>query len=195
MIAQRHGFCYPSKADQAVRWRVSFSKAGMTKSDFSSSSPIAEDAPFQEQTWRAQRIGWLIFALIICAAALGLFGQGPLSFTSVEQGRVRLEYDRFIRFESPTSLKIYVAPAGSGTTVAVWIAHDYLAQMDLIDVSPTPREVRAATNRQEYIFVLQDPSVAAWITFRMAAARPGLLSGQLGLANQDAVQFSQLVYP
>ena len=67
---------------------------------------LAEDMEFQRKNWRAERIGWAVLAFILLAAALGLFGQGPLGGTVVAAGddSLSLTYERFWRLSSPTRL-------------------------------------------------------------------------------------------
>lgn len=156
---------------------------------------LAENMPFQERVWRIQRIGWVVFALLTVAALLGLFGQGPLSSVTAERGRLRVDYERFARFESPTSFDLRVAPIASGTMVELWLSQDYLQWIEILSVSPQPSEVRADNNGLVYVFTLQEAGVAARISFHMTPLRPGILAGQVGLNNEEAVQFSQFVYP
>jgi hypothetical protein len=156
---------------------------------------IDEDLPFQERMWRAQRVGWALFAIIIVAATLGLFGPGPLSSATAEQGPLRVEYNRFERFEAPATLDVHVAPGFTGETVAVWLPHDYLQHVEVASISPEPLEVRDGDNRLTYYFSLQEPGAPAWITFHLTPMRPGLLAAQVGLDEGPAVQFTQFVYP
>ena len=46
---------------------------------------ISPDLNFQRRSWAMQRFAWVVLALFILAALLGLFGPGPLSQTRAEQ--------------------------------------------------------------------------------------------------------------
>jgi hypothetical protein len=142
-----------------------------------------------------QRVGWAVFALIIVAAALGLFGPGLLSAATAEQGPLRVSYNRFQRFDSPTTLDVHVAEGVAGDSVAVWLPRDYLQHVEITSISPEPHEVRYADNRLTYIFSLQQPGAPAWITFHLRPLRPGPLPGQVGLGEGPPLQFTQFVYP
>ena len=62
---------------------------------------VDEDLPFQRRAWVAQRIGWVLMALFVLAAAVGLLGAGPLSHARIDvPGLMTLEYERFARFET-----------------------------------------------------------------------------------------------
>jgi len=68
---------------------------------------INEDMEFQRRSWIVQRVGWLVFALVILLAALGLFGDGILSDAKAgqEEGALWLEYPRFKRFEDEFQMR------------------------------------------------------------------------------------------
>lgn len=167
----------------------------MEKIDSASTIQLAEHIPFQERLWHVQRIGWVVFALIILAALLGLFGQGPLSSATAESGRLQVDYERFARFESPTTFDLRVAPAASDMTVEVWLSQGYLQQIEVVSISPPPSEVRADNDRLIYVFALHQVGVIAQVTFHVTPLRTGLLLAQAGLTNEQPVQFSQFIYP
>jgi hypothetical protein len=156
---------------------------------------IAEDMPFQERVWRLQRVGWAVFALIVAASALGLFGAGPLSSATAEQGPLRVEYQRFERFETSGSFDVRVAPGAAGATLELSLPHEYLRHVEVTTVSPQPREVRDGGDRLTYEFVLQDDGAPAWITFHVTPRRPGPLRVWVGLGDEPPVEFTQFVYP
>ena len=46
---------------------------------------LEQDLVLQQRTWRVQRIGWVVLALIVLCGTLGLFGGiGPLNSTSTQ---------------------------------------------------------------------------------------------------------------
>lgn len=167
----------------------------MGKPSAASTIQLAENMSLQERLWLMQRVGWVVFAAIILTAMLGLFGQGPLSSVAAESGRLRIDYERFARLATPTSFDVRVAPSAASTTVEVWLSQDYLQQMKVNDVSPEPMEVRIDNDRLVYVFALQQAGVAAQISFYITPLRPGLLSGQAGLTNEQPLELSQFIYP
>ena len=60
---------------------------------------LATDDAFQQIEWRIQRIGWLVWAMLLLAALLGLTGSGWLSGAEVtsDDGAVTVKYDRFLQ--------------------------------------------------------------------------------------------------
>lgn len=156
---------------------------------------IAEDMPFQERMWRAERIAWACFALLILAGLLGLFGGGPLSTATIERGPLRVAYNRFERFGRPGTLEVQIAPAASSETAEIWLPHAYLQQLEVTSIAPQPREVRDDGEGLIYIFDLSQPGQAARITFHIMPMRPGPLSGAVGSGAGEPARFTQFVYP
>src|SRR6185503_14041101 len=80
---------------------------------------LEEHVGFQRRDWLAQRIAWVLMVLFVGAAAVGLFGSGPLSRARADvPGLMTLEYDRFGRLETTEALKVRLEPAATrGGTV------------------------------------------------------------------------------
>jgi hypothetical protein len=66
---------------------------------------------FQRRTWLIERIGWLVLALIVLLALLGLFGSGFLSKRSVEAGTLTIQYERFQRATRLVQFTFHFAPS------------------------------------------------------------------------------------
>ncbi|HJR61460.1 MAG TPA: hypothetical protein VJ813_18765 [Vicinamibacterales bacterium] len=76
---------------------------------------LDENRDFQQKEWHFQRAGWCVLMAFVVAAALGLFGSGPLSHARTAEPGAPLwvEYDRFVRLGKTSRLVIHVtAPAG-----------------------------------------------------------------------------------
>ena len=159
---------------------------------------IAQDLDFQRREWRAQRIGWVVMALLILAALLGLTGSGLLARATVgETGSpLQLEYSRFDRLEAPTTLDVEIAgEAASGEQVEVWVDRAYLQTVQVEQVVPEPEEVRSRGDRLAYVFGVDEPGQPVMITFDLRHTSFGPKSGQVGLGDEQLLSFSQFVYP
>jgi hypothetical protein len=159
---------------------------------------LDQDLKFQRRSWRVQRIGWIIMAIILAAAFLGLFGTGPLSDTTVSDpsGNLRLEYERFIRFNSPTVLRIAVRPeAAPDGNLQLWFSRDYLEGVRIEQITPRPLQEELSNGRLVYTFlgpILGDLTI---IEFHLTAYQTGTLNGQFGINDGQALQFRQFSYP
>jgi hypothetical protein len=100
---------------------------------------------FQRRVWQAQRVAWGLMALIVLAGLLGFLGSGPFGRRSVAtpDGTLRVEYERFVRRGTRTTLLIWMQPTQPGASVlALRLAQPYLDGMRVESVFPPPRRVQ-----------------------------------------------------
>lgn len=96
---------------------------------------------FQRRTWRAERIAWLLMALIIVAALLGAFGNGPLSRTAVSSGdgRVSAAYDFIQRRSSGSLIELDISSAVPSSGVLAVLANRVLLNdFRIEEIQPQP---------------------------------------------------------
>ncbi len=157
---------------------------------------IGQDLGFQRRQWAIQRVAWVVMALVVVAGLLGLLGEGPLSRASAEAGPVEVEYPRFERKRSPMELRVTVA---GGTAeqgrVQLWLDQDFLDRVQIERVSPEPEQVLAGADRTTYVFLVDEPSHPAILTFALEHDTFGAPTASLGLVGGPAVEFTQIIYP
>lgn len=159
---------------------------------------IAQDIDFQRKEWRAQRIGWVVMALLVVAALAGLMGNGVLARTTsgAPTDPIRLEYARFDRMQSPSSLQLEIAgEAVAGEQVELLVGREYLQSVQIEKVVPEPEEVRGAADDLVYVFAVDEPGQPLTISFDLRHTGFGAKSGRVGIPGGPAVEFGQLVYP
>jgi hypothetical protein len=159
---------------------------------------LDQDLAFTQREWRFQRVGWIVIGLFLLGTLAGLFGTGPLSSARVEgqQADVRMEYPRLARVEAPAVLRMEVGPGvGQEGTVRLWLDLDYLENVEIRQVTPQPEQVEEGPDRLTFSFRIADAAMPATVTFHVRPERVGLLRGQFGLTDQEALTFTQWVYP
>lgn len=160
---------------------------------------IEEDIDFQRRWWRVQRVGWVVIALMLLTALLGFLGSGPLSKgTALVPGIMRVEYQRFTRYQTPETLTVHLeAAAIAGPVVRIGIDRRYLDRSRLESVVPPPRRVHAAADRLIYEFDVAEPGRPLMIAFGLQPQRVGLGGGRVSLerSNPEAAAFRQVVHP
>lgn len=158
---------------------------------------IDSDVEFQLREWRFERIGWVAMLAAAVAALLGAFGRGPLSGAEAGAGTpLRVQYERFLRHNSPAPIELEVAPGGAGDSVVrVWIDHEYLREFDIDHIIPEPVHSEAAPGRTVYAFARSDVSRPARITFGLIPQGFGPLHARMGVGAAPPVEISQFVYP
>lgn len=142
-----------------------------------------------------ERVGWLLVATIVVAAALGAFGGGWLSEREVASadGSFAAQFERFWRAGTPSDLEVrWRAPAGEAT---VWIETAYLRNFVVDVVMPPPVRVAIGADRILYTFLVEGDAAEAHATFRLSARESGSFGGSLGLAGGQTVSIRQRLYP
>jgi len=110
---------------------------------------LQQDLKFQNQEWLFQRIGRIVLTFFVVAAALGLFGSGPLSRARVDAptaednpGAASVEYERFLRISVPTRLSLRFSQfrAPEKETV-IEFNREYYDSVFIRQISPQPSRV------------------------------------------------------
>lgn len=156
-----------------------------------------QDLPFQFQCWRLQRTGWVLLALVLSGASIGLFGHGMLADATIHDpsGHVRVDYQRFLRYDQLTRVTLTLSglPGTSGT-VRIQLHDRYLNDVTLHNIMPTPaKTMRTAEGIDFEFFVNQDDP--AILRFSASAQTMGMVTGLIRISGRDWVPFTHYVYP
>ena len=156
---------------------------------------LSEDFTFEQREWKVQRLGWLIMALTVALALLGLFGLGPLSSRTLisSDGVLRLEYDRFARHHSSSTLRLQFAPTGQ-TKARLWISRQFMENMKLESIVPAPERVEMRDGGQLYTFAVPRGESTTAI-FYLQTEKMGANPLQLRLNEGSMLQAPYWVYP
>jgi hypothetical protein len=157
---------------------------------------INQDLDFQRRTWAVQRVAWAVMLLVLAAAVAGLVGPGPLSEVTVgaADAPLRLEYNRFERYQAPAELRLHLKPAAAGEA-RVWLSQEFVGSVEIDEVTPEPAAVEAAADRLTYVFRVADASRPVPVTFRFEANAFGPVRGAVGLDGGPQLEFPMFVYP
>jgi hypothetical protein len=161
---------------------------------------INENIDFQRRIWRFQTAGRTVMALVLVAALLGLLGPGLLSNgASADSPQAELgvkEYEKFLRFMKPTTLRIGMEPGAVTERAArVWFDRQYIEGVQIQHITPQPERVEAGSKGFTYVFNVEDPDQATVFSFDLQPQKMGLLQGRVGLEGGEPVSFKQFVYP
>jgi hypothetical protein len=166
-----------------------------------SSPPLApeeqEEPATTEREWRVQRAGWVLLALIVVAALAGVFGPGPLSWstTSAADGSLSVEYSRFARNGGPIAVRLEVAPSAAvDGQVQVVLSSELLDSLEVRQIVPEPESQASTDDGVVFTFALEgdDPLEAS---VSATADAMGLRDGAVGLQGEPPLEFWQLFYP
>jgi hypothetical protein len=158
----------------------------------------SEDMVFQRRTWLVERVGWVVMALILIGALLGLFGGGGVvasAETSTEDGSLSVRYERFCRVDAPSRLRVAVRPPDEASVLRLWLGSEYTEAVHISRVFPEPERVEASADRYVFEFALAEPADAVAILFEIEPKEAWGLDGRLGVDGGADLRFDQFVYP
>jgi hypothetical protein len=157
-----------------------------------------DDAAFHRGMVKIERAGWVVFAGVLLAALVGLFGGGPASDAeaSSADGSFALEYERYVRQLAPQRLIVRLGPpAGHDGSVDVALNADYLEHCRLKQVQPTPTTVVLGPNEQVFRFAAGQINRSATVVFHLEPEHMGRLQLSVRVDGGTLLQVTQFVYP
>ncbi|MBI5441601.1 MAG: hypothetical protein HY900_10380 [Deltaproteobacteria bacterium] len=157
---------------------------------------LEQDLPHQERMWRVQKVVWILLTLALVAGLVGLFGSGPLSAAKATGGGLDLDYQRFLRREAPTSLKVNVRGSPSEERILrLTLSREYLEGFMAEDILPQPLSTEAGARNYVFEFKLAEPGSPTTVCFHLKAKKTGLLDAEVAVEGHSPVAFRQFVYP
>jgi hypothetical protein len=158
---------------------------------------IAQDMPHQRLAWKIERVGWLLMALLLLAALVGLLGPGLLSDATAGQrgSALSVEYSRFERYQSPNQLRVQIgAVATQGGKANLWFNREFIENIELRHIDPEPENVEAAADRFTYSFNLH-PGQSSGVTLHFEPNKFGHMPIRVGTSAGAEISFWQFYYP
>jgi hypothetical protein len=159
---------------------------------------IDQDLPHERLEWSIERGGWLVMALVLLAALVGLLGPGPLSgATAGEQGSALwVAYNRFERYQAPAMVRVHLGPgAARAGTARLWLSRHYVENIELHHIDPEPESVEVGPDRLTYTFRVPDPTRPTAVTYHLEGNKYGPMPLRVGLDAGPQLSFSQFFYP
>jgi len=154
----------------------------------------SEDLTFEHTSRRVRRVAWVFLCLFVLLAALGLFGDGPLSHARAgDESAFFVRYDRFARLEGVTRLEIHPRAPASAAPRRLFVSTSLLERGDVERIVPAPASVEIGADRS----VLTFPRVEAggFVVLVLRPSRPGLVRFSVGEEGSPALDLALFVYP
>jgi hypothetical protein len=173
-------------------WRQSLSVSRV--GDLEIDQSVAE----QERSWSAQRISWIVLALVLVAGILGVMGHGWLANASTGSAETALtvDYERFARHSSPATLQLMIASdATDGETVDVSFNLDWVSDVTIESIVPEPESASSTGSVVTYAFTPSSPGNPMRIVIRYQPAGIGPVEVSIAVDDREPVTFSQFIYP
>jgi hypothetical protein len=157
---------------------------------------IDQDLAFQRRSWVVQRVGWILMLLLLACAVAGLVGPGPLSSAEagVRGSPLWIEYNRFERYESPTTLRVHIGPGvGADGRVRVGLNREFVDGVDFVRVVPEPEAVEAGPGG--LVMTVRVAAGPADVVVSFEPRRYGSLPIRVSVADGFAVEATAFIYP
>jgi len=158
-----------------------------------------DDIEFERREWVVQRIAWVVMALIVVAALLGLLGtNGPfaLATLSTPDDALEVEYVRIDHHNGLSEIKANVAPEMvQDGEVRLWFDSEYVHNLGVESVLPEPESVEAGSERVTYVFAVSDSDGPLQVTFTYEHEGYWWQHGRLGVEGGGDVELRQFVLP
>jgi hypothetical protein len=158
-------------------------------------SPIAEDMRFQQASWIAERVGWVILAAIALLALAGVFSEGYLSHQVLRQAAtpMTIEYERFQRAGVLTRFLMQVREM-VGDEVRLKIGNSFQDAYEVDSIVPRPIRTSAGPDGLDLHFErpeFGDLTVVTWARPR----RLGLVDLTTATDRGETLKFPVMIYP
>jgi hypothetical protein len=150
---------------------------------------IEQDLDFQRRQGVFQRIGRIVFVLLLVAAILGIFGTGPLAHATASGPGFQVDYDRFLRSTQTSALQVSPQVGQGGGDIAV--ASSYDRSIDVSNVSPQPD---SETAQQDRIVFSYQNRLPAQVQISVFPRTIGIHRATIWVRGRP-MSFRQVIYP
>lgn len=155
---------------------------------------VGEDLEFQERWWKFERIAWSFFTVVLLCTCAGLLGRGPLAVAHLQDGYMRVQYERIARSGTPNMMEIkFTSAAIQNGRVHLYVSDSVPKELGSQRVTPSPLETSAGNDGLTYTFAATAPTAAVKIMLQPDG--PGVIPLTIGIAGQPALHTSVIVLP
>jgi hypothetical protein len=152
---------------------------------------------FQTTEWRAQRFGWIVWALVVLAALAGLLGSGWLSNRNVTaaDGSLAVKYDRFLHYHHPSQIELSLLSPPTDGEWHVTVDRSLLNRLQILHIEPEPARRVLSEDAVSYIFLADRSAAGGNVVLHVEYQRYGGAQGGVAVAGRSPILVNQFVYP
>jgi|GEM_PF-2341985 len=123
-----------------------------------------------------QRILIVLMTLFLLSGFAGLFGGGILSNKIATGSEFDVEYQRFMRVEFPSEIVLTLKQVDEEANI--YLNSDYLSKVEIVHVTPYPKEVRITDNHIIYTVLTRGSGT---VVFYLSPRRAGYQPLEIGV--------------
>ena len=158
---------------------------------------VGEDLGFQERWWSLERMVWGVFALILLADVLGVFGRGWLSKAELHNpaSGMAVKYERVQRAMTPSVISIQLAPqAVHNGTVQLFVSSTLVQELGAQRIIPQPEHSAIGGGGITYTF-LTNGTEPLTVNLELQSSFPGVHGFTLRIPGLQAAGARVVVVP
>lgn len=158
---------------------------------------VGEDLRFQERWWTFERVVWSVFALILLADVLGVFGRGWLAKAELKnpQSGMYVKYERVQRAMTPSVMSIQFDPAAvHNGNVQLYVSNSMIKELGESRVIPQPEHSTIGDGGVLYDFPTQGREPLT-VDLEMQSSFPGVHPFTLQVPGMAATGSRVVVVP
>ena len=154
------------------------------------------DDAFQRREGRVQRVGWIVLAVTVVGALLGVTGGGPLAKRRLDAAGLDVQWERIARAEARTEIRLG-APARlfRDGAFTVRIARPAFDQFKVEEIRPEPEHVSVGDAFVEYRFAVPAGAHSTAVFLALRPERIGEHELTIAVAGAPAVVIRQFALP
>lgn len=159
---------------------------------------LNQDLGFQEREWKWERFGWAVLFIVVALAVAGLFGNGPISWTtaSTDDDSLEVAFERFGRRGG--SQELTVKATAATVKAGVWeieVSQEFLATMQINAIAPQPKSVEAVPDGVRYTFAQASDGADLEVQFALTPQKLWSRDGEFRLVGGEWIGVSQFLFP
>ncbi len=157
---------------------------------------VGEDLAFQERWWKFERIIWGFFLLVIIADALGLFGQGWLAHSKLQQpgSAMEIKYDRIARETTPSQVTVQFAPeAADHDRVQLFVSNSVIDDLGNQRIAPQPLSSAIGNGGVTYTFPYT--GAPSSVLLSLEPSKPGIFRFTMAVPGHQPASARVVVLP
>ncbi len=166
--------------------------------DKTSGTEIGDDPHFEAKWARFARVIWVLLAIFTVLGGAGVFGKGPLAHATATTpaGALAVKYDRFARYETPSTLRLSVAPTAAvqDGILRIFVSQSIAGTLDAQRTNPRPFATVLSDGGEILEFKAVPDSTRA-VKLTQTFTRFGTLRGTIAVPGQAGVSIHQVIYP
>ena len=149
---------------------------------------IDEHLHLQEKGWVIQKFGWAIMVAVMIAGGLGLFGEGVLSTQTIASGPVKVNYEKYYRYE--TEMKILLESSQHISSIS--FPQKYLKDFKLVRFVPEPENNYGQNNDVQFNFLEGQNQV---VSVYLVPKSYGAIGGIMKVNGANTINLHHFIFP